>query len=102
MQYDFFLFCCRYKKRIKEVAAILTDEPMSGLERAIWWTEYVIRHKGAGHLKSPWATIPWYQYLLLDVLAFVLFCFVVVSFISYKILYFVCRLLQAERKFKLM
>lgn len=78
----------------------MIDQPMTGLERAIWWTEYVIRHKGAKHLKSPWATIPWYQYFLLDVIGFVLLCVVVVILVFYKVLDFVCRLLQAERKYK--
>lgn len=52
---------------------------MSGLETAIWWTEYVIRHKGAKHLRNPAADIPFYQYYLLDVISFlsvVLYIFV--------------------------
>lgn len=83
------------------MAAILTDEPMTGLERAIWWTEYVIRHKGAKHLKSPWATLPWYQYFLLDVIAYIVICFFVIVFVFYKILLFVFSTVhQTERKYK--
>lgn len=43
---------------------------MTGLERAVWWTEYVIRHKGATHLKSLALDLPDYQHYLLDVIAF--------------------------------
>lgn len=57
---------------------------MTGLDRAVWWTEYVIRHKGAEYLKSPWAIIPWYQYFLLDVLAFVVISVIVIVFVLYK------------------
>lgn len=54
---------------MKELHRIFIDEPMNGLEKAIWWSEYVIRHKGARHLRSPTADIPLYQYLMLDVIA---------------------------------
>lgn len=45
------------------------DEPMSGLEKVIWWTEYVIRNKGAAYLRSVAADTPYWKYLLLDVVA---------------------------------
>lgn len=38
----------------------------------MYWVEYVIRHKGAAHLKSAGADIQWYQYLLIDVIGFIL------------------------------
>jgi glucuronosyltransferase len=53
---------------MKELSAVVTGEPQSALDRAVYWTEYVIRHKGAPHLRSVAADLPWYQYLLLDVL----------------------------------
>jgi glucuronosyltransferase len=39
------------------------------LEQAVYWTEYVIRHKGAPHLRSAVLDLAWYQYYLLDVIA---------------------------------
>lgn len=56
-----------YRNALKHYAGIVQDEPMKPLERAVWWIEYVLRHKGAQHLKGP--TIPFYQYYYLDVLA---------------------------------
>jgi glucuronosyltransferase len=35
----------------------------------VYWTEYVIRHKGAPHLRSAALDLAWYQYFLLDVIA---------------------------------
>ena len=35
----------------------------------MYWTEYVIRHKGAPHLRSAVLDLAWYQYFLLDVIA---------------------------------
>lgn len=49
------------------------DHPMKSLDKAIWWIEYVIRHKGTKHLRSPTADISWIQYLLLDIICVVLF-----------------------------
>ncbi|KAF2901096.1 hypothetical protein ILUMI_05091, partial [Ignelater luminosus] len=52
----------KYRNRIKELADLANDQPMTGLEKAVWWSEYVIRHKGAKHLRSPLLDIPTYQY----------------------------------------
>jgi glucuronosyltransferase len=35
----------------------------------VFWTEYVIRHKGAPHMRSAVLDLTWYQYFLLDVIA---------------------------------
>jgi glucuronosyltransferase len=47
----------------------LRDQPLTPLEQAVYWTEYVIRHKGAPHLRSAVLDLAWYQYFLLDVIA---------------------------------
>nr|CAI5845668.1 unnamed protein product [Callosobruchus analis] len=58
-----------YRERLKEFARLFLDQPMPGIEKAIWWMEYVIRHKGAKHLRNPIVDIPLYQYLMLDIIA---------------------------------
>ncbi|KAB0799164.1 hypothetical protein PPYR_07044 [Photinus pyralis] len=62
----------KYRDRIRKLADLGEDQPTTGLERAVWWTEYVLRHKGAPHLRSPYLDIPWYQYYLLDIFAAIL------------------------------
>ncbi|KAJ8959686.1 hypothetical protein NQ318_021877, partial [Aromia moschata] len=62
----------RYKDSVKRLRRQALDTPMSGLQCAIWWTEYIIRNKGAKHLRSPTADLPVYQYWLLDVMSFLL------------------------------
>ncbi|XP_025833343.1 UDP-glucuronosyltransferase 2B2-like isoform X3 [Agrilus planipennis] len=59
----------RYKENIKLRSKILHDQETKPMDRALWWIEYVIRHKGAPHLKSVTLNLKWYQYFLLDVLA---------------------------------
>ncbi|KAJ1519202.1 hypothetical protein ONE63_011192 [Megalurothrips usitatus] len=62
----------RYRVRSREIAARYLDRPQTAAESAVWWTEYVVRHRGARHLRPVGADMPLYQYLLLDVAAAVL------------------------------
>lgn len=54
---------------------------MSPLETGVYWTEYVLRHKGAPHLSSPARHLTWYQYYMYDVLLF----FVAILFVAWTI-----------------
>ncbi|KAB0790152.1 hypothetical protein PPYR_15524 [Photinus pyralis] len=76
----------KYRKRVEEIRELLLDVPATGLEKAIWWIEYVIRHKGAAHLRSPAVDLPFYQYYLLDIIGLVLASAAVVLFIVRKLL----------------
>jgi predicted RND superfamily exporter protein len=71
---------------MKKLSAIYRDQQDTPLKRAVFWTEYVLRHGGAS-LRSVSADLPWYQYLLLDVIA-VLFIGITLIFV---ILYLVLR-----------
>ncbi|RZC42789.1 UDP-glucuronosyltransferase 2B9, partial [Asbolus verrucosus] len=73
----------KYRNKIKEVRDILYDRPMTGLEKAIWWSEYVIRHKGAKHLRSSTADISWFHYLLLDVVLVVISISIIIIYLCY-------------------
>ncbi|XP_044746161.1 UDP-glycosyltransferase UGT5-like isoform X1 [Coccinella septempunctata] len=71
----------KYRNKAKELRDIFLDQPQSGIDKVIWWCEYVIRHKGAKHLRSPAADIPLWEYFMLDVLAVVL----IALYLVYKI-----------------
>lgn len=71
------------------ISALTKDQPLPPLEKALWWIEFVIRHKGANHLRNPVIDMPFYQYFLIDVI-FVLLCVVVIFVIfTIKITHFV-------------
>ncbi|GFG31894.1 hypothetical protein Cfor_10048 [Coptotermes formosanus] len=59
----------KYRERAQHFSRIYRDQPLTPLEQAAYWTEYVIRHKGAPHLRSAALDLAWYQYFLLDVIA---------------------------------
>lgn len=42
----------QYTKAAQLKSKLYRDQKDTPLERAIWWTEYVLRHKGAPHLRS--------------------------------------------------
>lgn len=75
---------------MKKMSAISKDEAARPLNRAVWWAEYVIRHNGAEHLRSAALDLSWYQYLLLDVIAFVILILVIAVLVSYLILKNIC------------
>jgi glucuronosyltransferase len=65
------------------MSQLFRDRPQTAMDTAIFWTEYVIRHRGAAHLRSAAVDLPWYQYLLLDVQIFLMLIAVTCSFILY-------------------
>jgi glucuronosyltransferase len=60
--------CNRYRENAPRLSRIFRDQPLTPLEQAVYWTEYVIRHKGTPHLRSAVLDLAWYQYFLLDVI----------------------------------
>lgn len=55
-----------YKENIQRLRELVNDQPMTSREKAVWWTEYVIRHKGAKHLEYAGREVPFYQRYCLD------------------------------------
>ena len=70
----------KYKQNISKLRELVYDQPMSSRERAVWWTEYIIRHKGAKHLEYPGKFVPFYQKYWLDFIGIgVLICILAFS-----------------------
>ncbi|XP_056635353.1 UDP-glycosyltransferase UGT5-like isoform X2 [Diorhabda sublineata] len=79
----------KYKDNIIKIANLLLDQPMGGVEKAVWWIEYVIRHKGAKHLRNPALDVPFYQYYSLDVIAALL----LITYILFKLVLIVATIM---------
>lgn len=56
-----------YHNRAKEIAHLFNDNLVHPMDEAMFWIEYVIRSKGAKHLKSNAVNMSWFSYLLLDI-----------------------------------
>jgi len=87
--YIYIILCAyivyRYAKNAKIASNRFKDRPMTPQQSVVYWTEYVIRHKGAPHLKSHALNLTWYQYLLLDVIAVTLIFVLLVTFVVFKV-----------------
>lgn len=58
----------KYREEVRRRQFLLRDQKETPLEKAVYWTEYVLRHKGARHLQSPARDMGVVQYYLLDVM----------------------------------
>ncbi|XP_003510511.3 UDP-glucuronosyltransferase 2B4-like isoform X1, partial [Cricetulus griseus] len=80
-----------YKENAMRLSRIHHDQPVKPLDRAVFWVEYVMRNKGAKHLRVAAHDLTWFQCHSLDVLAFLLACVVTVIFIITKCCLFCCQ-----------
>uniref|UniRef100_A0A8D8CYC2 UDP-glucuronosyltransferase n=2 Tax=Culex pipiens TaxID=7175 RepID=A0A8D8CYC2_CULPI len=58
-----------FQQNADRLSSLFRDNPTDPLQESVFWIEYVIRHRGAKHLKSAAVRMPWYRYLLLDLAA---------------------------------
>ncbi|OBS77591.1 hypothetical protein A6R68_20020, partial [Neotoma lepida] len=63
-----------YKENAMRLSRIHHEQPVKPLDRAVFWIEYVMRNKGAKHLRVAAHDLTWFQYHSLDVLGFLLTC----------------------------
>lgn len=61
-----------YKQNMLKLSQLHHDKPMKPLDSAVFWMEYVMRHKGAAHLRTESYKLPWYAYYCVDVMAVVI------------------------------
>ncbi|KAM9348415.1 UDP glucuronosyltransferase 5 family, polypeptide D1 [Symphorus nematophorus] len=61
-----------YRQNMQRLSVLHRDQPMTPMDQAIYWVEYVMRHKGASHLRTEAYKMPWYSYYCLDVVLLLL------------------------------
>uniref|UniRef100_F7IMA6 UDP-glucuronosyltransferase n=1 Tax=Callithrix jacchus TaxID=9483 RepID=F7IMA6_CALJA len=90
-----------YKENIMKLSKIQHDQPVKPLDRAVFWIEFVMRHKGAKHLRVAAHDLTWFQYHSLDVIGFLLACVATVIFIITKCcLFCFWKFARTEKKVK--
>ncbi|XP_012510960.1 PREDICTED: UDP-glucuronosyltransferase 2B4-like isoform X2 [Propithecus coquereli] len=89
-----------YKENAMKLSRIQHDQPTKPLDRAVFWIEYVMRHKGAKHLRVAAHDLTWFQYHSLDVIGFLLACVATAIFIITKCCLFFCRMFTSAEKKK--
>ncbi|NWY41644.1 UD11 glucuronosyltransferase, partial [Sylvia atricapilla] len=80
-----------YKENIQRLSDLHLDRPIHPLDLAVHWVEFVMRHKGAPHLRPAAHDLNWVQYHSLDVIAFLAAVALLSLFISFKCCLCCCR-----------
>lgn len=74
---------------MQTISNIIKNAPMTPQESVVYWTEYIIRHKGAEHLRTSEADMAIHQdllfYLLIFLFAILLFFSLLVNRILKKV-----------------
>ncbi|KAH8406764.1 hypothetical protein KR222_010006, partial [Zaprionus bogoriensis] len=87
-----------YAYNAKQMSMRLRDQPLNPLDTAVWWTEYVLRHNGAPHMRISEQDMSFMQYYNVDI-ASVLFgriglTIMLVACLSMKLISYVLKPLQ--------
>ncbi|XP_046972581.1 UDP-glycosyltransferase UGT5-like [Vanessa cardui] len=73
-----------YRQNIVKLRNFVNDQPQSSLERAVWWTEHVLRHSDVDYRRTPAASVHWTEYYELGIILLLLSCLIV--FLSVTVL----------------
>ena len=85
------LLLCSYATRMRRVSELMRDQKERPLDRAVYWIEYVIRHQGAQHLRSPSRYLNVFQRDLIDI-ALAAFVFILAA------VYVIVRVVNSSNK----
>ncbi|XP_034474024.1 UDP-glucuronosyltransferase 2B15 [Drosophila innubila] len=93
-----------YRDNVRKFSALYRDRPLTARQSVIYWTEYVMRHNGAYHLRSPSLRLGFVARYNIDVYAVLLliFCGSLIIFVLLLRLLFrtICQRRQSVIKVK--
>lgn len=77
------IYNSQYRIRADEVATLFRDNPMQPMDVAMYWIEFVARHKGANHLQSKAQDLPIWRYYNWDIYAAIVATFFAVTMVAF-------------------
>lgn len=83
---------------MQQASTLFKDRPQSAMDTAIYWVEYVIKHKGAPHLRTVGSDLRWYEYFLLDVVMVFIGIVLVAVFLIYCAIMFIYETLFRKKE----
>lgn len=75
-----------YAEKAKALSVRFKDRPLSALDTAMFWIEYVIRNNGADYIKNPALELSWVASSMLDVYVFVLMIILTIIYVVLKLI----------------
>ncbi|XP_042563195.1 UDP-glucuronosyltransferase 2B1-like [Clupea harengus] len=89
-----------YRENMQRLSRLHRDQPVKPLDRALFWIEFVMRHKGAAHLRTESYKMPWYAYHSVDVVLFLLAVMLCVVMVSFVVIRYTCSKVFGMKKMK--
>ncbi|XP_017001942.2 UDP-glucosyltransferase 2-like [Drosophila takahashii] len=62
----------KYSQAVKKFSTLFRDRPLTAKQTVVFWTEYVLRHRGASNLQSPAVHMSFIEIHNLDIYALIL------------------------------
>ncbi|XP_042352149.1 UDP-glucuronosyltransferase 2A1-like [Plectropomus leopardus] len=94
------LYNSSYRENMQTLSRLHRDQPMKPLDLAMFWIEYVIRHRGARHLQAQSNKMSWFVYNSVDVIAALLSAALFVTLIFISIIRLLWRIIFVGKKVK--
>ncbi|XP_052453704.1 UDP-glucuronosyltransferase 2A1-like isoform X1 [Carassius gibelio] len=89
-----------YKENIQRLSKLHHDQPMKPLDRAVFWIEFVMRNRGAPHLRTQSFRMSWIEYHSVDVILTLLVIVILICLMIYKIIKCMCLKIVFKKKIK--
>nr|ADC91980.1 UDP glucuronosyltransferase 5 family polypeptide b4 [Danio rerio] len=90
-----------YRENMQRLSRLHKDVPVKPLDNAIFWIEFVMRHKGAAHLRTESYKMPWYSYHSVDVILVLISAVSLIILSIYAVIrYFCCKICMRKTKIK--
>lgn len=86
-----------YRENMQKLSKLHRDQPMKPLDQAVFWIEYVMRHKGAHHLRSHSYKMSWFVYYSVDVIFAVSAVVLLIAFICISAIRLLWKLIVREK-----
>ncbi|XP_038562116.1 UDP-glucuronosyltransferase 2C1-like [Micropterus salmoides] len=88
------------RENMQTLSKLHRDQPMKPLDQAVFWIEYVMRHKGACHLQTQFNKMSWFVYKSVDVIAALFTVVLLIMFTSISIVRLLWRIIFVGNKVK--
>ncbi|KAI1889518.1 hypothetical protein AGOR_G00163700 [Albula goreensis] len=89
-----------YRMNMQRLSRLHRDQPMKPLDRALFWIEFVMRNKGAAHLRTESYRMPWYSYHSVDIIGVLLAAVLLIILIIIAVIRYLCCRVCFKRKLK--
>ncbi|KAI1889519.1 hypothetical protein AGOR_G00163710 [Albula goreensis] len=90
-----------YRMNMQRLSRLHRDQPMKPLDSALFWIEFVMRNKGAAHLRTESYRMPWYSYHSVDVIGVLLAAVLLIILIIIAVIRYLCCRVCCNSKIKM-